>query len=112
MSATDIVIVNAVRTPTGTFNGSLSSLPAHKLGELVIRELLQRTKVSGADISEVIMGQILTAATGGNPGRQASLNAGVPKETPAWLINQLCGSGLRAVCLGYQAIKNGDSSIV
>jgi len=112
MSANDVVIVNAVRTPIGTFNGSLSSLPAHKLGEIVMKELLKRTGVDGADISEVIMGQILTAHCGPNPARRASLDAGIPKETPAWGMNQLCGSGLRAVCLGFQAIKNGDSSIV
>ncbi len=111
-AANDIVIVNAVRTPVGTFNGALSSLSAHKLGEIVIKEIIARTKVAGGDVSEVILGQILTAHTGPNPARQASLNAGLPKEVPAWGINQLCGSGLRAVCLGYQAIKNGDSSIV
>jgi acetyl-CoA C-acetyltransferase len=111
-AANDIVIVNAVRTPVGTFNGALSSLSAHKLGEIVIKEIIARTKISGSDVSEVILGQILTAHTGPNPARQASLNAGLPKEVPAWGINQLCGSGLRAVCLGYQAIKNGDSSIV
>ncbi len=108
----DVVIVGAVRTAVGTFNGVLSSLPAHKLGEIVLKEILNRTGVAGADISEVILGQILTAHTGPNPARQASLNAGIPKETPAWGMNQLCGSGLRAVCLGYQAIKNGDSNIV
>ncbi len=108
----DVVIVGAVRTPIGSFNGSLSTLAAHKLGEAVIKEILKRTNVSGADVSEVILGQILTAHCGPNPARIASLEAGVPKETPAWLVNQLCGSGLRAVCLGYQAIKNGDSSIV
>ncbi len=108
----DVVIVGAVRTAIGTFNGVLSSVPAHKLGEIVIKEILNRTGVAGADISEVILGQILTAHAGPNPARQASLNAGIPKETPAWGMNQLCGSGLRAVCLGYQAIKNGDSSIV
>jgi len=111
-AANDIVIVNAVRTPVGTFNGALSSLSAHKLGEIVIKEIIARTKISGSDVSEVILGQILTAHAGPNPARQASLNAGLPKEVPAWGINQLCGSGLRAVCLGYQAIKNGDSSIV
>ena len=112
MSGNDIVIVSALRTAIGSFNGTLSSLPAHKLGEAVIRETLKRTNVSGTDVSEVILGQILTAAAGQNPARQASLNAGVPKEVPAWGLNQVCGSGLRAVCLGYQAIKNGDSSIV
>jgi acetyl-CoA C-acetyltransferase len=111
-NAHDVVIVSALRTAVGTFNGVFSSLPAHKLGEVVLKEMLQRTKVAGADISEVILGQILTAQTGPNPARQASLHAGLPNETPAWGINQLCGSGLRAVCLGYQAIKNGDSTIV
>ncbi len=108
----DVVIVGAVRTPIGVFNGGLSSLPASKLGEIVIKELLVRTKVPGADVAEVILGQILTAHCGPNPARIASLGAGVPKETPAWLVNQLCGSGLRAVCLGFQAVKNGDSLIV
>jgi acetyl-CoA C-acetyltransferase len=112
MSKDDVVIVNAVRTPVGSFNGVFSSLSAHKLGEIAIKELLARSKVDGADVSEVILGQILTGATGPNPARQASLNAGIPKEVPAWGMNQLCGSGLRAVALGYQAIKNGDSSIV
>ncbi|MEZ5691936.1 MAG: acetyl-CoA C-acetyltransferase [Rickettsiales bacterium] len=111
-NANDVVIVGAVRTAVGTFNGVLSSVPAHKLGEIVIKEILKRTGVDGADISEVILGQILTAHTGPNPARQAALNSGLPKEVPAWGMNQLCGSGLRAVCLGYQAIKNGDSSIV
>ncbi len=111
-SKEDIVIVGAVRTPIGTFNGSLSSLSAHKLGEAVMKEVLKRTGVNAADVSEVIMGQILTAHCGPNPARIASLGAGIPKETPAWGMNQLCGSGLRAVCLGFQAIKNGDSSVV
>ncbi|MDE3061410.1 MAG: acetyl-CoA C-acyltransferase, partial [Pseudomonadota bacterium] len=108
----DIVIVSALRTPVGNFNGGLSTLPAHKLGEIVLRELLKRTNVAGGDVSEVILGQILTAAAGPNPARQASINAGIPKETPAWGMNQLCGSGLRAVALGYQAIRNGDSQVV
>ena len=108
----DVMIATAVRTPIGVFNGGLSALPAHKLGEVVIRELLKRTGIPGGDVSEVILGQILTAAAGPNPARQASLNAGLPKEVPAWGMNQLCGSGLRAVALGYQAIRNGDSSIV
>jgi len=112
MSGNDVVIVNAVRTAIGTFNGGLSSLPAHKLGTEVIRELLKRTGVNPADISEVILGQILTAHCGPNPSRRASLDAGIPKETPAWNMNQLCGSGLRSVALGFQAIKNGDSTIV
>lgn len=111
-SENDVVIVSAVRTPVGSFNGALASVPAHKLGETVLKEILKRTNVKGEDISEVILGQILTAHCGPNPARRASLDAGIPKETPAWGMNQLCGSGLRAVCLGYQAIKTGDSSIV
>ena len=112
MTSNDIVIVGAVRTPVGSFNGALSGLPAHKLGEIAIKELLARTKVAGSDISEVILGQILTAHAKPNPARQASLGAGLPKEVTAWGMNQLCGSGLRAVCLGVQAIKSGDSTIV
>lgn len=108
----DVVIVSALRTAIGSFNGVFSSVPAHKLGETVIRETIARTGVAANDVSEVILGQILTGATGPNPARQASLNAGLPKEVPAWGMNQLCGSGLRAVCLGFQAIKNCDSSIV
>jgi acetyl-CoA C-acetyltransferase len=109
---TDIVITSAVRTPVGSFNGTLSSLPAHALGEIAIREALARSKVDGADVSEVILGQILTAAQGQNPGRQAAMAAGIPKEVPAWLVNQVCGSGLRSVALASQAIKAGDSAIV
>ncbi len=108
----DVVVVSAVRTAVGTFNGAFASLPAHKLGEAVIRELIKRSQIAPKDISEVILGQILTAGCGPNPARQASINAGIPIETPAWGMNQLCGSGLRAVALGYQAIKTGDSAIV
>jgi len=112
MNDQDVVIVSALRTAIGSFNGKLSTLPAHKLGEIVLRETLKRTNVAGEDVSEVILGQILTAAQGQNPARQATLNAGLPKEVPAWGINQVCGSGLRAVCLGYQAILSGDSTVV
>src|SRR5438067_1465775 len=108
----DIVIVSAVRTPVGAFNGALASLPAHELGKVAIQESLKRAVVEGAEVSEVIMGQILTAGQGQNPARQASIGAGIPAESPAWGVNQLCGSGLRAVALGYQAILNGDSEIV
>lgn len=111
-SADDIVIAAALRTPVGNFNGALSPLPAHKLGEAVIKALLEKTGVEGSAVSEAIMGQVLTAAQGQNPARQASLGAGLPKETPAWGVNQVCGSGLRAVALGYQAIRSGDSDIV
>jgi len=108
----DIVIVSAARTPVGAFNGSLSGLPAHELGKVAIQEALKRAGVEGGRVSEVIMGQILTAGQGQNPARQASIAAGIPVESPAWGVNQLCGSGLRAVALGYQAILNGDSDIV
>jgi acetyl-CoA C-acetyltransferase len=108
----DIVIVSAARTPVGAFNGGLSGLPAHELGKVAIQEALKRAGVEGSRVSEVIMGQILTAGQGQNPARQASISAGIPVESPAWGVNQLCGSGLRAVALGYQAILNGDSDIV
>ncbi len=111
-SNNDIVIVCAQRTAIGAFSGGLSTLPAHKLGELVIRSLLEKTGVAPQHISEVILGQVLTAAQGQNPARQAAFNAGLGKEVPAWGINQVCGSGLRAVALGFQAIQTGDSSIV
>jgi acetyl-CoA C-acetyltransferase len=108
----DIVIVSAVRTPVGTFNGTLGTLPAHDLGKVAIAAALERAGTEPATVSEVIMGQILTAGQGQNPARQASVAAGIPVEVPAWGVNQLCGSGLRAVALGYQAIANGDSDIV
>jgi acetyl-CoA C-acetyltransferase len=108
----DIVIVAAARTPVGAFNGTLSSLPAHELGKVAIADALRRAGIEGKQVSEVIMGQILTAGQGQNPARQASIAAGIPVESPAWGVNQLCGSGLRAVALGYQAILNGDSDIV
>ena len=108
----DIVIVSAARTPVGAFNGAFANLPAHELGKIAIKEALKRAGVEGGKVSEVIMGQILTAGQGQNPARQASIGAGIPVESPAWGVNQLCGSGLRAVALGYQAILNGDSDIV
>jgi acetyl-CoA C-acetyltransferase len=108
----DIVIVSAARTPVGAFNGALSGLPAHELGKVAIQEALKRAGVEGGKVSEVILGQILTGGQGQNPARQASIAAGIPVESPAWGVNQLCGSGLRAVALGYQAILNGDSDIV
>jgi acetyl-CoA C-acetyltransferase len=108
----DIVIVSAARTPVGSFNGAFANLPAHELGKAAIQEALKRAGVEGGRVSEVIMGQILTAGQGQNPARQASIAAGIPVESPAWGVNQLCGSGLRAVALGYQAILTGDSEIV
>ena len=109
---TDVVIVGAARTPVGAFNGGLSTLPAHALGEIAIKGALERAGVKAEEVSEVIMGQILAAGTGQNPARQAAMAAGIPQEKTAYGINQLCGSGLRTVALGYQAIKLGDSSIV
>ncbi len=109
---TDIVIASAARTPVGSFNGALSGVPAHYLGQVAIDGALKRAGVQPNEVSEVIMGQILTAAQGQNPARQASINAGLPVEVPAWGVNMLCGSGLRAVALGFQAVKNGDSAIV
>jgi len=108
----DIVIVSAARTPVGAFNGVFANLPAHELGQVAIKAALERAGIEGAQVSEVIMGQILSAGQGQNPARQASIAAGIPVESPAWGVNQLCGSGLRTVALGYQAILNGDSEIV
>jgi acetyl-CoA C-acetyltransferase len=109
---TEVVIVSAARTPVGSFNGAFASVPAHDLGKVAIQSALSRAKVAPDEVSEVILGQILTAAQGQNPARQAAVNAGIPVETPGWIVNQLCGSGLRAVALGCQAIMNGDSAIV
>ncbi len=108
----DIVIVSAARTPVGAFNGAFANLPAHELGKVAIKAAIDRAGVEAPRVSEVIMGQILQAGQGQNPARQASIAAGIPVEMPAWGVNQLCGSGLRAVALGYQAIVNGDSEIV
>jgi acetyl-CoA C-acetyltransferase len=109
---TEIVIASAARTPVGSFNGTLSSVPAHDLGKVAILAALERAGVAAADIDEVVMGQILQAGEGQNPARQASVNAGIPVEAPAWSVNQLCGSGLRAVALGAQQIAQGDAAIV
>jgi len=108
----DIVIASAARTPVGSFNGSLSSVPAHYLGQVAIEGALERAGVAPDDVSEVIMGQILAAGQGQNPARQASIGAGIPVEAPAWGVNQLCGSGLRAVALGAQQIVDDPSAIV
>src|SRR5664279_2894895 len=108
----DVVIVSAARTPVGSFNGAFATMPAHDLGAIAIKAALERGGIEPGRVSEVIMGQILTAAQGQNPARQASIAAGIPVESPAWGVNQLCGSGLRTVALGYQALLNGDSEIV
>ena len=109
---TDIVIASAARTPIGSFLGAFAATPAHELGRTAITAALQRAKVDAGEVSEVVLGQVLTANQGMNPARQAARAAGVPDEAPAWGLNQVCGSGLRAVVVGYQQIKAGDASIV
>src|SRR3954471_5137536 len=108
----DIVIVSAARTPVGSFLGALSSLPAHELGKLAIQAAVERAGITPADVDEVILGQVLQAAAGQGPARQASVNAGIPVESPAWSLNQLCGSGLRAVALAAQQSAEDSSAIV
>jgi acetyl-CoA C-acetyltransferase len=108
----DIVIVSAARTPVGSFNGALSSLPASELGKIAIQAAIERAGITAADVDEVILGQVLQAAAGQGPARQAAVNAGIPVESPAWSLNQLCGSGLRAVALAAQQIQTGDANIV
>ena len=110
--STTIVIASAARTPVGSFNGSLASLPAHELGKVAITAALERAGVQPGDVSEVILGQVLTAAQGQGPARQASVAAGISVDAPAWSVNQICGSGLRAVALGAQQIQTGDATIV
>jgi acetyl-CoA C-acetyltransferase len=108
----EIVIAGAARTPVGSFSGAFASMPAHDLGAAAIVEAMKRAKVEPGEVSEVVLGQILAAGAGQNPARQAAIKAGIPVERTAYGINQLCGSGLRAVALGFQAIRNGDSEIV
>jgi acetyl-CoA C-acetyltransferase len=110
--ASTIVIAGAARTPVGAFNGALASLPAHELGKVAIKAALERARVETGEVSEVILGQILTAGAGQNPARQASIAAGIPVDAPAWAVNQLCGSGLRAVALGAQQIQLGSARVV
>jgi acetyl-CoA C-acetyltransferase len=107
-----IVVASAARTPVGSFNGSFANTPAHDLGAVVIKEVLARAGVQDAEVDEVILGQVLTAGQGQNPARQASIGAGLPKETTAWGINQVCGSGLRAIALGMQQIVTGDAKVI
>jgi acetyl-CoA C-acetyltransferase len=111
-NSSDVVIVSAARTPIGAFNGALSTLPAHELGKIAIVEALKRAKLDAKEVSEVVLGHVLTAGLGQNTARQAAVAAGIPTDKTAYAINQVCGSGLRTVALGYQAIRNGDSEIV
>ena len=108
----EIVIIGAVRTPIGAYKGSLKKLKADKLGTIVINEILKKTKFKKDEIDEIIMGQVLTASNGQNPARQAAINAGIPVSKPAYIVNQVCGSGLRAVISGYQSIKLGEIKCV
>ena len=108
----DVVIVEAVRTPIGTYNGSLKDIRAHQLGSIVINEVLKRSNVNPDEVDEIIMGQVLTTGMGQNPARQAAINAGIPVSKPAYIVNQVCGSGLRAIISGFQSIKLGDLKIV
>src|SRR3954454_16663896 len=112
MSATDVVITAARRTPVGSFLGAFASTPAHELGRIAIAAALEQAGVPAEEVSEVILGQVLTAAQGQNPARQASMAAGIPREVPAWGVNQVCGSGLRAVALASQMIQTGDAAVV
>ena len=107
--AKEVVIVNSIRTPIGTYKGSLKNIKSHDLGSIVIKEVLKRSKFDKDEIDEVIMGQVLTAGAGQNPARQAAINAGIPISKPAHIVNQVCGSGLRAIISGYQSIKLGES---
>ena len=109
---TNVVIASAARTPVGSFNGAFANVPAHDLGAAVLRALVERAGIDASDVSETILGQVLTAGQGQNPARQAHINAGLPQESAAWSINQVCGSGLRAVALGAQHIQLGDAQII
>ncbi|RME97100.1 MAG: acetyl-CoA C-acetyltransferase, partial [Alphaproteobacteria bacterium] len=109
---TNVVIASAARTPVGSFNGSFANTPAHDLGTVAIKAALERAGVSAAEVSQTIMGQVLSAGQGQNPARQAHINAGLPEESVAWGVNQLCGSGLRSVMLGAQHVQLGDADIV
>ncbi|CUA89042.1 acetyl-CoA acetyltransferases [Chelatococcus sambhunathii] len=112
MASTDIVIVAATRTPVGSFNGAFANVPAHVLGAAAIKGALERAGVAAEEVDEVILGQVLTAGEGQNPARQAAMKAGIPVAKTAWSLNQVCGSGLRAVALGMQQIANGDASVI
>ena len=111
-AAKSIVVAGAARTPVGSFNGAFANTPAHELGAVAIREAMSRAKVEGKEVDEVVMGQILSAGQGQNPARQAAMKADIPQETTSWGLNQLCGSGLRAIAIGMQQIQTGDADII
>ncbi len=112
MPAPSIVVASAARTPVGSFNGAFANTPAHELGAAVVKDVLSRAGVDAKEVDEVILGQVLTAGQGQNPARQASIGAGLPKETTAWGLNQVCGSGLRAIAIGMQQIATGDAKVI
>ena len=112
MNKKEIVVTSALRTAVGSLGKSLKDVPAQMLGSAVIKESIKKTKIKNEDVDEVIMGQVLTGGTGQNPARQAAVNSGIPKEKPAYIVNQVCGSGIRSVASGFQSIKSGDSNIV
>ena len=107
-----IVITSATRTAVGSLGKSLKNIPGEELGSTVIKETIRRSNIKPAEVDEVIMGQVLTGGTGQNPARQSAMKSGIPKETPAYIVNQVCGSGIRSIASGYQSIKSGDSNIV
>ena len=109
---TDIVIASAARTPVGSFNGAFANLPAHDLGAVAIKAALERANLAGKEVDEVILGQVLTAGQGQNPARQAAMKAGIPEDKTAWSLNQVCGSGLRAVALGMLHVASGDADVI
>ena len=109
---TDIVIASAARTPVGSFNGAFANMPAHDLGAVAIKAALERAKLGGEEVDEVILGQVLTAGQGQNPARQAAMKAGIPEDKTAWSLNQVCGSGLRAVALGMLHVASGDADVI
>ena len=108
----NVVIISAVRTAIGAFDASLKHIQSHDLGSIVIKEVLKKSKLKSKDVDEVIMGQVLTAAVGQNPARQAAIKAGIPINKTAYVVNQVCGSGLRSVAMGYQAIRTNDASVI
>src|SRR5258705_3159085 len=109
---TDIVIASAARTPVGSFNGAFANLPAHDLGAVAIKAALERAKLAGKEVDEVILGKVLTAGQGQTPARQAAMKAGIPEDKTAWSLNQVCGSGLRAVALGMLHVASGDADVI
>jgi len=112
MIQNEVIITSADRTAVGSLGKSLKNVPGYELGSIVISEAVKKSKIQNSEIDEIIMGQVLTGGTGQNPARQAAMKSGIPKEKPAYIVNQVCGSGIRSVASGFQSIKAGDSKIV